>query len=99
MNWYVIVFDRLPDGQYRAFHDEFVGHSRIKRWWHYIKSSYIVGTDLSADAVSDHFRTTAIKYTLPPRHLVMKVDLSVRQGWLPAEAWEWIRKNAIEQAD
>jgi hypothetical protein len=97
MKYYIVVFDRVPTGRYREFHNEFVGHQGVRRWWHFVKSSYIIGTDLGPSELSAHFRATAANYDLPERHLVLKVDLRNRQGWLPNDAWEWIRRHASEQ--
>lgn len=93
MKYYIVSFDRQPTARYGDFHDEFVAHSRIRQWSHYIKSAYILGTDMRASEVSRHFRSTAKKYRLPTRHIVLRVNLGDRAGWLPSGAWEWIRKQ------
>lgn len=94
INYYIVTFDRNPNLGYRAFHDAFVAHPQIKLWWHYIKSSYIIGTELEVGAISEHFTETAKRFGFPTTHLVLKVDLSKRQGMLVKDAWEWIRKNS-----
>jgi hypothetical protein len=95
--FYIVVFDRSPRGRYMAFHDEFVTHPQIYRWWHYLKSCYIIGSDLSAAELSRHYRAVAGKHGIPRNVLVMRVDLRSRQGWLPPKAWEWIQRNTPEQ--
>ncbi len=98
MRFYILVFDRLPMSNVKAFHEAFVRHPGIRTWWHYVKSCYIIGTStLSSRAISDHYHSIAPKYGMPTRHLVVKVDLKARSGWLPKEAWEWITKRAAEQ--
>ena len=94
MTFYVILFDRQPDKSYSAFHEDFVRHPNILRWWHYIKSAYIVGTNFSAGQLSSYVRATAKKHGLNTTHLVMKLDMRYRQGMLTRDAWEWIRGNA-----
>lgn len=94
MNHYIVTFDRQQLPAYRNFHDAFVKHSRIRNWWHYIQSCYIVITDLSANELSDHFTECAKKAGIPTTHLVMKVDMTHRQGMLIKDAWAWIKKNA-----
>ncbi|MBW1852085.1 MAG: hypothetical protein JRJ15_11765 [Deltaproteobacteria bacterium] len=93
MKYYIITFDRKLDANYGSFHDDFVGHPQMKRWFHYIKSSYIVGTSLSAGEISEHFTETAKSYGLPTTHLVMEVVLGERQGRLTKDAWRWLKKN------
>ena len=96
MRYYIVSFDRRPTSQYAEFHSDFVAHSGIRRWCHFIKSSYILGTEMRASDVSTHFRTTAKKYGLPTRHIVLSVSLRDRAGWMPSGAWDWIRKQLEE---
>ncbi len=98
MTFYLVIFDRDPTGDYRGFHEEFVKHPSIRKWWHWVKSCYIVGADApAADELSVHFRATAKKYRVPTRHLILKADLRNRQGLLPKKAWDWIAKAAEQQ--
>lgn len=92
MSYYMVTFDRKQTSNYRSFHDEFVKHPEFKNWWHYIKSCYIIETDLTANDISDHFTATAKASGIPTRHLVMSVDIAKRQGMLPKDAWGWFRK-------
>ena len=95
MKFYVVLFDRNPAVSYAEFHKRLVAHPAIaKKWWHYIKSAYLIGTDLSARDLSAHVRTTFDKCRLPNTHLVLAVDLKQRQGMLTEEAWKWLRENA-----
>ena len=94
MNYYIVTFDRKPDSTYKDFHSDFVGHARIQRWFHYIKSSYIVGTRMTSDELSDHFTKTARRHGLPVTHLVVLVELTDRQGMVSKDAWRWFRNNA-----
>ena len=96
--YYIITFDRDEDKSYGRFHDDFVAHPNIKgKWFHYIKSSYIVGTTLSANEISKHFIKTALKYGLSKDHLVISINLRYRQGWLHEDAWGWLKRNRINQ--
>lgn len=93
MRYYLVTFDRALVSSYKNFHGDFVSHPGILKWFHYIKSSYIIGTNsLNADEITDHFLTVAQKYNLPKNHLVVRIDLSERQGWLTEDAWNWIEK-------
>src|SRR2546427_572506 len=97
MKFFIVVFDRAPAGRYKQFHEEFVQHPAIRNWWHYVKSCYIVGGQLTSSELSKHYRAVAKKYGIPENHLVMRVDLRSRQGWLPPKAWEWVQRAAPEQ--
>lgn len=93
MKFYIVAFNRKASASYAEFHAEFVAHPSIARWSHYIRSSYVVGTKLTASEISKHFRSVAAKYDLPQRHLVIRIDLRDRSGFLPHKAWEWMRKQ------
>ena len=95
--YYIITFDRDEEKSYKRFHDDFVAHPHIKKWFHYIKSSYIVFTTLSADEITDHFIKTSEKHGLPKDHLVINVNLRYRQGWVNEDAWAWLIRNTEDQ--
>ena len=97
IRYYIVVFDRDVSKAYGPFHDGFVGHPKVLRWWHYIKSCYIIGTELDKNGLSNHFAQTAEHFGISTTHLVMKVDLRFRQGMLTKDAWDWIQKNARGQ--
>ncbi len=94
MKIYVILFDRVPTASYVEFHKQLTAHPQISKWWHYIKSSYLIKTDLSAKDLSAHVRATFDACKIPNTHLVLAVDLKQRQGMLTPDAWKWIRENA-----
>ena len=94
MRYYILSFDRQPGVSYKGFHQTFTSDPRIQRWWHYLQSCYIVGTELSAQELSRHAREAFDRYKLRNTHLVVRVDLDCRQGMLPPKAWQWIKDNA-----
>ena len=94
----MIVFNRKVDLEYKEFHERLVTHEHVKRWWHYLRSCYLIGTDWSSEELSDHFTTTADALGIPNTHLVMAVDLSDSQGMLTEKAWSWIQRNAKRQS-
>ena len=95
MKYYIITFDRNSEAKYGSFHKDFVNHHRISKWFHYIKSSYIVGTTLSVEELSDHYSKIAKEHGLSTTHLIMEVVLGNRQGRLTDDAWKWLQKNTI----
>jgi hypothetical protein len=92
MRFYAVVFDRVADKSYGEFHEEFVGHPGITTWWHYVKSCYLVGTDMDAEGITDHFAAVAKKHGLPRTHLTIEVKLNSRQGYQTDQSWKWFRK-------
>lgn len=94
MRFYIVTFDRDPNMSYKPFHDSFVKNREIRKWSHYIKSCYLIGTEMSAKELSSHFRSVAEAHKIPKRHLVLLIDLKEHYGWLPKDAWEWIRANS-----
>lgn len=97
MKYFIVVFDRVPTGNYTRFHSLLVPHPRIKKWWHYLQSSYIIGTDMTASELSSHVRDAFKGAQIVDTHLVIKLDLRKRQGMLTAKAWEWFKAAASSQ--
>jgi len=98
LKYFIVSFDRpLVPSLYAAFHNDFVANTRIRRWSHFIKSHYLIGTNMTARELSTHFRETALKHSVPTRHLVAAVDLRNVSGWMPKRAWEWIAKQTPQQ--
>jgi hypothetical protein len=79
---------------YIGFHNDFIKPQEIQRWWHYMESLYIIGTDWSSKTLSEHFTQTAQAHGVPRLHIVLEVNLHGRFGWLPKDAWEWIDNEA-----
>jgi len=92
MTYYVVSFDRVSTKSYRGFHDEFVKNPRFKNWWHHIKSSYIISTEMTANEISDYFTKIAKSSGVPTRHFVMRVNIEERQGMLPKGSWAWFKR-------
>lgn len=97
MNYYILVFEREPQKSYKAFHQEFVAHEQIHNWWHFLKPCYLAVTDLDASDLSKHAKEILEKNWLRTTHLVLEANLPYRSGWLPKEAWSWLRENAAGQ--
>jgi hypothetical protein len=81
---------------YTGFHNDFIKPQEIRRWWHYMESLYIIGTDWSSQELSEHFIKTAQAHGIPMLHLVLEVNLRNRFGFLPKDAWEWIDKATAD---
>ncbi|HCL3996431.1 hypothetical protein ACEOPL_10990 [Pseudomonas aeruginosa] len=97
MKFYIVTFDRVVGKSYKELHDGFVSNPRIKLWWHYIKSSYIIGTEMTAGELSEVFKDSAQKANISTTHLVVKIDMRTRQGMLVRDAWDWFKANVEKQ--
>ncbi len=93
MKFYIVNFDRKSNSSYSNFHNEFIQSDIINGWFHYIKSSYIIGSDYSPNEISKHFTSCAEKHGIPTTHIVIEVNISNRQGMLVEKAWKWIKRN------
>jgi hypothetical protein len=68
--------------------------SEIRAWWNHIPGCFLIATDWDANRLTDEVRHA----THDARLLVMQVDPSVSEGWLPERSWQWIRRRATEEA-
>jgi len=60
-------------------------------WWHYFETTWIVRSDENSNQIYERlspFVGTTVEYLL-----IVKIDPNDEQGWLPQEAWDWIRNN------
>lgn len=58
-------------------------------WWHYLKNSWLVKSDLDAKEIYN-----AVRMHLHQGDRVLVVEVTENYcGWLPSEAWPWIYKN------
>ncbi|MCV7577518.1 hypothetical protein ACQUSY_12760 [Microbacterium sp. YY-03] len=88
MSAYLVTYDLNAPGQdYESLIE------RIKfygTWANLMKSTWIVVSNKSADAVYTHLRGA-----MDDSGWLFVVDISGqdRQGWLTKDTWEWIRKH------
>lgn len=75
-----------PSGSYGDLFDVLKSQNS---WWHYIPSTWLVDTDLSAEELYEQLKP----HLKSGDHiLVTRLD-SERQGWLPKKAWDWIHRH------
>jgi hypothetical protein len=84
----LVTYDlKTPGHDYTALFNEIKGNSQF--WWHYLNNTWLVKAEWNADTLGRHL----IKFiTANDRLLVIEVT-GIGQGWLPNDAWAWIRKN------
>jgi hypothetical protein len=89
---YAILYDRdMIDTE--ALHNFISAKDIVHYWWHYIKSCYLIKSDLSASEIADALPRSMREGSL----LVVEVDLSNSTGWLPDKAWRWIYRRQDEE--
>lgn len=66
-------------------------YNKIKTysWWHYIESTWIIKTDKDANTINTSLRPFIDESS--DFLLVVKIENSERQGWLPKKAWDWLK--------
>ena len=87
---YILTYSREPGNDYSLFHKQLVELPEIITWSHYIKSSYILITEIST-------ATKLNKLILPlmpnNRFLLIEVKLDNRNGRLPVAGWNWFKNH------
>jgi hypothetical protein len=87
---YVITFDSSDPTVDLESLKEFVRSSPdFGGWWNHIPFTFLVTSDLDAETLSEHLR----QYTKNAKLLVMEVNPSESDGWLPKRSWTWIRRR------
>jgi hypothetical protein len=82
---YAVNYDlKAPGRDYAGLYDAIKG---CGEWWHYLGSTWLVDTRLNADAV---WQRLAPHVDENDYMLVIGVT-ACWQGWLPEDAWKWIR--------
>lgn len=97
MSWrkaYILVIDKggvFSSFNPVTFHQKLVKPESIITWWHYIDNTYvlIVEGNVNAAAISEYVK----KIDPKRKFFVCELNLKDHAGWLPKEAWEWIKKQ------
>jgi len=89
---YAVNYDLKRPGQnYTKVHEAI---KSCGAWWHYLDSTWLIDTSLSAEEVwkrvSPHADTN-------DNFLIIGVT-SDYQGWLPKSAWDWINSRSNKLA-
>jgi len=86
---YLITYTISKNRDYTPLYDAIKNSGT---WWHYIDSSWIVKSDDTANTIFQRLKPLIDQKD--DYLLVIKVDPSSRQGWLPRKAWDWFRNNS-----
>ena len=89
MKLFVVSYDlRKTDKDYSSLFEEM---KNCKAWWHYLKSTWLIYTNETASEIFKRLHPHLDKID----NLLIIEAGKERQGWLPKEAWTWIR-DALE---
>ena len=89
---YLISYDLIKSAE-RDYTPVYEAIKSIGPWWHYLESSWIVNTENDVNYVVDTIHAVMRQ---GDRLLVVQVDNQSRNGWLPKDAWDWIRTHELQ---
>ncbi len=88
---FILSFDRDDELNYVEIHKMITGLPIVLNWFHYVKSSYILITNVESATNLNH---EILKIFVDKEFLLMEVNIINRNGWLPEKAWDWIRRES-----
>ena len=90
MKAYLITYDLKKSGQnYNALYDAIKSASYNDTWMHYLDSTWIIKSSLSAEQVYDK-----IKAVVDDNDYFIIIEVvKDYYGWLPKESWEYLDNN------
>lgn len=87
MNVYLFTYDLNKPGQnYQALFEEL---KKSPLWWHYLDSTWLLGTNETADQI---WARVSDKVDKSDSVLITRVTRPAA-GWLPQDAWKWINEH------
>ena len=92
--FFIITIDieaTLGSFNYREFHNKLIATNGVKAWWHYLESTYIIKVDYSVNA--NHIAELMKIIAPDKKFFASEINFNDYSGWLPQEAWDWIRDN------
>ena len=89
---YAILYDR-DEVDTEALHNFISKNEMVYNWWHYVKSCYLIRSELSASEIADALPRSMREGSF----LVVEVNLLNSNGWLTDKAWRWIYRRQDEE--
>ncbi len=85
---FLITYDLNKPGQnYNKLYDEI---KKADTWWHYLDSTWIIETQISADSWQKRLQ----KHVIDDNDYLLVIQVCNNyQGWLPEKAWKWLEKR------
>lgn len=84
---YAINYDLRQPG--RDYSGVFSAIKSCGAWWHYLESTWLVDSRMSAEAIWDRIKAHVHRDDSVLIHAVGRDH----QGWLPQRAWDWINNR------
>ncbi|MFV0573249.1 MAG: hypothetical protein ACK5M1_12595 [Xanthomarina gelatinilytica] len=76
----------------KKFHNQLTTAVGVKAWWHYLESTYIIKVDYLIN--SNHIAGFMVEIAPDKKYFTSEIKLNDINGWLPQEAWDWIKENS-----
>lgn len=89
---YAINYDLKRPGQ--NYNELYAAIKNLGVWWHYLGSTWLVDTQLNAQTIWSRIAPHVDKNDF---FLVIRVSQDY-EGWLPQEAWDWIKSRIAKLA-
>lgn len=88
---YLITYDLNRPGQnYDDLYQAIKALGSV--WWHYLDSTWLVNTKLSANQITQKLT----KHIDKNDHLLVIKTTKEYDGWLNKKAWEWINQQSYD---
>lgn len=85
---YLVTYDlNKPQQEYEELYEEL---KHIGAWWHYLDSTWLIVTSESLKELSQRIRD---KIDTNDHLLVFDITDKDYYGWLPKDAWKWIKEH------
>ncbi len=89
----LITYDLNKPGQNYAKLYEAI--KALGAWWHHLDSTWIVSTTQSPNQAWERLKDV---FDASDHCFIVDISGDTYSGWLPEEAWEWIRNNVNQPA-
>jgi hypothetical protein len=84
----LVTYDlKTPGKNYQPLFDAIKAVSSF--WSHYLTNTWVIQTNWNVDPLGKHL----IQFITTNDRLMAIEVTGIGQGWLPLDAWEWIRKH------
>ncbi len=89
---YAINYDLKQPGQnYNKLHETI---KSCGAWWHHLDSTWLVDSDMTAQSIWNKLS----RHTDKNDHILIVGISRDYAGWLPQEAWDWIKSRITKMA-
>jgi len=77
-----------PASSYAQFYEVLKGQGP---WWHYLPSTWLIHSTKTPQEVADAARV----HILTGDHLLVGTLQNGYSGWLPKDAWDWLKSKGL----